>query len=207
MTSPAACAVDRSASPRRLTGLPAAAALIGEDLASTLAYAGLYAMTHDLRVSLAVGVAAGAGVIAWRLAHGRAVDAVQWMSLALVVGLGGLGLALHDPRFVMVKPSFAYLAIAAVMLKRGWMARYMPAVVREHGGDLVAGFERLWAGVMLAMAAANLALALAAGPAAWAAFLAIVPLAAKVGLVAGQYATLRIVVRRRVRRARGFTAG
>lgn len=202
-----ALAADPASAPRRPTGLPAAAALIGEDLASTLAYAALYAATHDLRVSLAVGVAAGAGVIAWRGAHGRPVDAMQWMSLALVVVLGGLGLALHQPRLVMVKPSFAYLAIAAVMLKRGWMERYMPAVVREHGGDLVRGFERLWAGVMVAMAAANLVLALAAGPAAWAAFMAVVPLALKVALIAAQYATLRIVVRRRVRRARGFTAG
>ena len=162
--------------------------------------------THDLRVSLAVGVAAGAGVIAWRKAHGRAVDALQWMSLLLVVVLGGMSLALHEPRLVMVKPSFAYLAVAAVMLKRGWMSRYMPAVVREHGGDLVLGFERLWAAVMVAMAVVNLVLALVAGPAAWAAFLAVVPLATKVGLIAAQYATLRIVVRRRVRRARRFTA-
>lgn len=204
MTALAAIA---SSPPRRLTGLPAAAALIAEDLASTLAYAGLYAATHDLRVSLAVGVAAGAGLIAWRLAHGRAVDAMQWMSLLLVVVLGGLGLALHEPRFVMVKPSFAYLLVGAVMLKRGWLQRYMPLVVREHGGDIVRTFERVWAAAMFAIAAANLGLALFAGPAAWAAFLAVAPLSTKLALIAAQYATLRIVVRRRVRRLRGFTAG
>lgn len=191
---------------RRLTGLPAAAAVLGEDLASTLAYAALYACTHSLLISLAVGLAAGAGAIAWRLARGRQVDAMQWMSLALVCVFGGLGLWLHDPRFVMVKPTIAYLAVAAVMLKPGWMARYMPAVVQAHGRDLVRGFEGVWAASMLAIAVANLALALRGDTAAWTAFLAVVPLGAKLALTATQYATLRVLVRRRVRGARAALA-
>ena len=191
---------DAPPSAPRLTGPAAGAALIAEDLASTLAYAGLYAVTHDLRVSLAVGVAAGLGAIGWRLARGRPVDAMQWTSLALVVVLGGLGLGLHDRRFVMVKPTLAYLAVAAAMLKPGWMARYMPARVRDHGADLVRGFEGVWAAAMAATAAANLVLALRGDVATWAAFLAVVPIASKIGLVAAQYVILRVVVRRRIRR-------
>ena len=184
--------------------------MIGEDLVSTLAYAALFAITHDLKASIAVGVAAGAAAIAWRRFKGRPVGAIQWMSLALVCVFGGLGLWLHDPRFVMVKPSIAYLAIAAVMLKPGWMARYMPAIVQAHGRDLVRGFEGVWAAAMLAIAAINLVLALRGDTAAWAAFLAVAPLGSKLALVAAQYATLRVVVRRRVLRAgppAGFTAG
>ena len=191
------------------SGLAAAALLIGEDLASTLAYAALYAVTHDLVLAIAVGIATGVGAIAWRRATGRPVGPIQWMSLALVCVFGGLGLWLHDPRFVMVKPTIAYVAVAAVMLKPGWMARYMPAIVQAHGRDLVRGFEGLWCAAMLAIAGVNLALALRGDVAAWAAFLAVAPLGAKLGLTAMQYATLRIVVRRRVRNARaaGFTAG
>lgn len=188
------------------TGLAAAALVIGEDLASTLAYAALYAVTHDLVVSIAVGIAAGAGTIAWRRATGRPVGAIQWMSLALVCVFGGLGLWLHDARFVMVKPTIAYVAVAAVMLKPGWMARYMPAIVQAHGRDLVRGFEGVWAASMLAIAAINLVLALRGDTAAWAAFLGVAPLGSKLGLTAVQYATLRIVVRRRVRRARAVSA-
>ena len=186
---------------RRRTGLPAALLMLGEDFVSTLAYAALYAVTHDLRVSVLVGVGVGAGAIVWRLSRGRPVDAVQWTSLALVVVFGGSGLWLHDPRYVMVKPTLAYLAVAAVMLKPGWMARYMPAVVRAHGPDLVQGFERLWAAAMATLAAVNLWLAVRGDVAAWTAFLAIAPLACKLGLTALQYGTLRIVVRRRVRAA------
>ena len=185
----------------RFTGLAAAGSLIAEDLVSTLAYAAAYAATHDLRVSMALGIGVGLAAIAWRRARARPVDAMQWMSLGLVVVFGALSLGLHDPRFIMLKPTLAYVALTAVMLKPGWMARYMPEPVRVHGLDLVRGFERVWAGAMLAIAGANLALAVLGDVAAWAAFFAIAPLASKVGLVAVQYAALRITVRRRIRRS------
>ena len=126
---------------------------------------------------------------------------MQWTSLALVGVFGALGLRLHDPRLLMVKPTLAYLTVAAVMLKPGWMARYLPGVVRTHAPDLVRSFERLWAGAMAALAAINLGLAVQGDVGAWTAFLAVAPLACKAGLTALQYATLRLVVRRRVRRA------
>ncbi len=182
------------------TGLAAAAAVIGEDLVSTLAYAGLYAITHDMRIALAVGVAAGGASIAWRRARGLRVDAMQWMSLALVLVFGGLGLGFHDPRFIMLKPTLAYVAVAAVMLKPGWMARYMPAPVQAHGADLVRGFERLWAAAMLLTAGANLVLAMHGDMATWAAFLAVAPISSKIVLVLLQYGVTRTMVRSRILR-------
>ena len=61
------------------------------------------------------------------------IDAMQWMSLGLVVVFGGASLLTHDPRFIMFKPTLIYVAIGAVMLKRGWMTRYMPPVALPWG--------------------------------------------------------------------------
>lgn len=190
-------------------GLLAAARLMGEDLLSTLVYAALFAATRNLLLSTGVAVAAGVAGVLWTRARGRRVDAIQLLSLGLVVVFGGLGLLTHDARFVMVKPTLAYLAVAAVMLKPGWLVRYMPQVVRDHGTDLVRGCERAWAGAMGLMALANGGFALWGDVRAWAAFVAVAPLASKLVLTALTYGVIRIGVRRRVLRARaaGFTGG
>ena len=72
----------------------------------------------------------------------------------------------------------------------------------RNGRAIVALLGCIFAGLVVA----GLLLALSGALGMLAAFLAVVPLATKVGLIAAQYATLRIVVRRRVRRARRFTA-
>ena len=56
---------------------------------------------------------------------------MTYASLALVIVLGSATLLTNDPRFVLAKPSIAHFAIGAIMLKRGWMLRYMPPIVTE----------------------------------------------------------------------------
>ena len=36
-----------------------------------------------------------------------------------------------DPRFVMLKPTLIYCIVGTVMLKPGWMTRYLPPIARE----------------------------------------------------------------------------
>ena len=62
---------------------------------------------------------------------------------------------------------------------------------------LMITFGYVWAGLMLATAASNLAVALWF-PALWPAFLAIVPISSKLLLFAVQYLTVRAYVRPRV---------
>jgi intracellular septation protein A len=123
---------------------------------------------------------------------------LQWASLGLVVVFGTLGVMTNDLRFLMVKPSIIYLAIGAVMLKRGWMLRYLPPVAGEHGAPLMIGFGYVWAGLMFLTAAANLIVAWRF-PALWPAFVAVVPMASKLGLFGVQFVTVRLIVERRVR--------
>lgn len=173
-----------------------------EDLLSTVFFMLLISLTHD--VTLATGAAIGIGVIQVTVCwvRRRPVDAMQWLSLGLVVVMGGATLLTHDPRFVMVKPTLILTAVGAVMLKRGWMNRYLPAIVTDNAPELGAFFGYVWAGMMFATAALNLALAFGTDARTWAVVMSIVPLAGKIGLFVIQYATLRILVGRKLRAAR-----
>jgi intracellular septation protein A len=113
------------------------------------------------------------------------------------VVFGTLGILTNDPRFLMAKPTIIYLAVGAVMLKRGWMLRYLPPIAGEHGKPLMIMFGYVWAGLMGLTALANLLVAVAY-PSAWPAFIAVVPLASKVALFAVQYTIIRFHVRRRI---------
>jgi intracellular septation protein len=37
----------------------------------------------------------------------------------------------NDPRFVPAKPAIGHFAIGAIMLKRGWLLRYVPPIAAE----------------------------------------------------------------------------
>ena len=48
---------------------------------------------------------------------------MQWMSLGLIVVLGSATMLTQSPRFIMIKPTIVHFAVAAAMLRRGWMLR------------------------------------------------------------------------------------
>jgi intracellular septation protein A len=170
------------------------------DFLSTIVFVAFYAITGNIRAGIALGIAVGIvqiGYIFWR---GNRPDVMQWASLALVVVLGSASLITHDPRFVMLKPSIGAFAIACVMLKRGWMARYLPAIVKENvaAGVLVA-WGYLWSATIFALGFANLFVALTLGPKIWTWYTAIVPISVQLGLFLLQYESLRWTVRRNIR--------
>src|ERR1700679_2767206 len=101
------------------------------DLASTFFFLVLYLLTRNIALSVALGIALGVAQIGWEFARKKPIDAMQWMSLVLVVGSGAATLVTADPRFVMVKPSLIYIVIGVVMLKPGWMNRYLPLLAIE----------------------------------------------------------------------------
>jgi intracellular septation protein A len=78
-----------------------------------------------------VAVAAGLAQLARILATGRQVEPMQWISLGLVVVLGGATVLTQSPRFMMVRPTIVHLAVAVAMLWRGWMIRYLPEIVLQ----------------------------------------------------------------------------
>ncbi len=52
-----------------------------------------------------------------------------------------------------------YAAVGVVMLKPGWMTRYAPPIAQTYGADMMPVFGYVWAALMFATGAANLALA------------------------------------------------
>ena len=170
------------------------------DLISTLVFVALSALTHNVILATVVAMAAGAARVAWLRMHGERVNAMQWMSLGLVVVFGAATLFTNDPRFMMAKPTIVYILVGAAMLERGWMLPYLPPAAREHLDDRVmVGWGYVWAGLMFLTAALNMVFALATSLAVWSAFVAIFPAASKIALFAIQYLAIRELAIRNAR--------
>ncbi len=175
-----------------------AAKLLLLDMASTFFFLGLYLLTKNIPLSVALGIALGIAQIGWEFARKKPIDTMQWMSLFLVVGSGAATLVTADPRFVMVKPSLIYIVVGMVMLKPGWMNRYLPPIAMEVVPDLVFIFGFVWSGLMFFSAALNVIVALNFSVVAWASSMSVYGVVSKLGLFLIQYTTMRYIgVRRR----------
>ncbi len=172
------------------------------DLLSTFVFVGMFAVTHSVYASFGLAIAVGLGRIARQTLRRTPIDSMQWLSLFLVVAFGGVALITHNPLFIMLKPTLIYSAVGIVMLRRGWMNRYVPPIAQIHGADVVILFGYVWAVLMFTTAAANLGIALQASHATWAWFIGVFPIASKVGLILVQYTAMRAIIRRRIRAAR-----
>ena len=174
---------------------------LAADLLSSLVFAGLLAVIHDAAIATGIAIAVGVAQLGYTLARGRKPDAMQWLSLVLVMGFGGASLIFHDPRFIMFKPSLIYVAVGVTMLTPGWMTRYMVPDALEWSRDVVFVFGYIWAAMMFASAGLNAFMAIKGDPKAWAEFFTIFPIASKGGLFAVQYLATRAIVMRRMRAA------
>jgi intracellular septation protein A len=175
------------------------------DLCSTLLFVGLYALTGSVYLATGLGILAGLSQIAYLKLRRARIDAMQWMSLCLVLLFGAASLLTHDPRFVMLKPCLIYVAIGSVMLKPGWMIRYAPPIALIWSADLIKTFGQAWAGLMFLTSALNLLMVVHGDPRLWAVFIGVFPIASKLLLFAVQYAVTRTVVIARMRAARAPT--
>jgi intracellular septation protein A len=127
---------------------------------------------------------------------------MSYASLVLVIVLGSATLLTHDPRFVLAKPAIAHFAIGAIMLKRGWMLRYMPPLVAETIPEYVtiAGFA--WAALMFALGLGVIAVASTGDIKLWAFYVSVIAIGAKLAAFALQYVAFRVLVTNRVRSIR-----
>jgi len=98
---------------------------------------------------------------------------------------------------VMIKPSLIYAIVGVVMLKRGWLNRYLPPIAIEMVPDVVFGF--VWSGLMFFSAALNVIAALNFDAGSWAAFMSVYGIVSKVALLLIQYGTMRFIGVRRHR--------
>jgi intracellular septation protein len=170
-----------------------------EDFLSAIVFFAVYALTGSLAIGVGLAIAVGLAQVARRKLAGQPVDPMQWMSLALVIVLGSATILFHTPRLMMIKPSIAHLSIAAVMLRRGWMSRYLPPIAREHlGAPIVDAAGYAWAALIAALGVANLVIALECSVATWAWFISFGAIGAKLVAFALQYVVFRAIIIRRI---------
>ena len=109
---------------------------LASDFLSTILFMAVWLITGDVRIATGLAIVAALAQLVWMKRTGAAINAMQWASLGLVVVLGLATLLTHDSRFVMMKPSIAHFVIGAIMLKPGWMSRYMPPIVLDNAPRL-----------------------------------------------------------------------
>jgi len=173
---------------------------LAEDFLSALIFLGIYLATGNLPVAVGVAMTVAAGQFALAKWRGRRLEAMQWLSLGLVVALGAVTLITNDSRFMMAKPSFIHFAIGVVMLRPGWMDRYLPAVVKEnlpHQIIVLTGYA--WAGLMFALGLANLYVAANYSPIVWGYFLSIGATGAKIVAFFAQYFVFQVLIRQKLK--------
>ena len=176
-----------------------AAKLLLLDLASTIFFLVLFLLTHNIVLSVGFGIALGLAQIGTKFVRGKSIDTMEWLGLFLVIAAGTATLLTDDPRFVLFKPSVIYTIVGVVMLKSGWMNRYLPAIARAVVPDvaIVVGF--VWAGLMFVSAAVNAFVAVTCSVATWALVMPIFGIVSKVVVFLFGFAAMRIVAVRRVR--------
>lgn len=172
------------------------------DSLGIIVFAVLLALGADIVVATIAGTVVAVAVVGCELVRGKKVAALQWISLASVLLTAAATLTTGDPRFVMAKPTIVYLIVGTVMLRRGWLDRYIPPEQKALVGDVMDRFGMIWAALMFLSAALNLIVAVFFTQ-WWPLFVGIFPLASKFGLFAVHVAVVHVVGRNRLRRRGG----
>ena len=172
------------------------------DFLSAILFLAVYLLSGNLFAAAGIAVAAGLAQLARLKLAGRRIEPMQWMSLGLVVVLGGATVLTQSPRFIMVKPSIIHFAVAAAMLRRGWMIRYLPEIVLRNVPEptiVAAGYA--WAALLTALGLTNLIIALHFDFVTWAWFISFGSVGAKLAAFVLQYGVFRAIVRQRIARS------
>ena len=115
---------------------------------------GIYAATG-------VAIAATVVQIGWCWLRHRKVDAMQWVSLAIIVVFGGATLALQDETFIKWKPTVLYWLFAVVLMGSaiGWRRNLIRAMMEKSVGlpdHIWSRLNAAWAGFFALMGVLNL---------------------------------------------------
>ncbi len=85
------------------------------DFIAILLFFGTYTVTKDIILATVVAVAAGLLQAAYTFVRFKKLNAMQWLSLVLIVVFGGLTIVLKDRTFFMLKTTILTWMMAAVM--------------------------------------------------------------------------------------------
>jgi intracellular septation protein A len=177
-------------------------AKLATDFLSTIVFLTLYLVSGNVVLATCVAIAGAVAQVIYSRAKRQPLSFMTYASLALVIVLGSATLLTNDPRFVLAKPSIAHFAIGAIMLKRGWMLRYMPPIVAETIPEYVTFAGYAWAALMFVLGLGTIATALSGDLKLWAIYVSVGLVGAKLAAFAVQYVAFRLLVTNRIRAAR-----
>lgn len=132
---------------------------IVRDLLGTFVFVALFLFTHNIELATACGISLVLAQTVLMKLRKRPIGALHWLSLVLISMFGGATILFHSRYFIMVKPTILWLALGVVMLRRDWMAPYLPPIVTENLPDakiVRAGY--VYAALMFVLAVINLAI-------------------------------------------------
>ena len=175
---------------------------LGTDFLSAIVFLTLYLTTGNVVLATSVAIAGAVAQVVYSRVKRQPLGFMTYASLGLVIVLGSATLLTNDPRFVLAKPSIAHFAIGAIMLKRGWMLRYVPPIVSETIAEYVTIAGYAWAALMFALGAGTIAVASTGDLKLWALYVSVVLIGAKLTAFAVQYVAFRVLVTNRIRAAR-----
>jgi intracellular septation protein len=176
-------------------------ARLASDFFSTIVFLVLYLITGDVLLATSVAIVGAVAQLIHARVKGAQLSFMTYASLALVIVLGSATLVTSDPRFVLAKPSIAHFAVGAIMLKLGWMLRYLPPIVVETIPEYVTIAGYGWAALMFALGAGTIAAAMTGDIRLWALYVSVIAVGAKVAAFAVQYVAFRMLVKSRLRAA------
>jgi intracellular septation protein len=180
---------------------------LAEDMASMILFVVVLEITNSLLhielsratlIAVAAGMVLGVCQIAWHTVRKEKIDAMQWLSVALVIAGGVATFLTNNPVFVMMKPSVIHVIVGAFMLKKGWMNRYLPDVAQMLVPDIAVLFGFVWSGLMFFTAVLNVVVALKVDALTWAKWMSLWGTGSLIGLFLIQFAIMRFIGRRRV---------
>ena len=176
-------------------------ARLATDFFSTIVFLALYLITDNVVLATSVAIAGAVAQVVYSRFKGKPLGFMTYASVGLVMVLGSATLLTNDPRFVLAKPAIGHFAIGIIMLKRGWMLRYMPPLVAETIPEYVTVAGYAWAALMFALGAGTIAVASTGDLRLWAFYVSVVLIGAKIAAFAVQYVAFRILVINRIRAA------
>jgi len=130
----------------------------------------------DIYTATIVAMVATIGQILWVYYRHRKIDAMQWISLVMIVVFGSLTIFLHDKTFIQLKPTALYwlfsgaLFISAQFFNKNWIQLMMGKQItlkRESEKFVWQKLNFAWACFFFAMGCLNLYIAFEYSEEAW----------------------------------------
>lgn len=142
----------------------AAHALAVQYMGGLIAGGKLSAEQSPIMLATAVGIIATVLQIVYLIVRGRKVDGMLWLSLGVIVVMGGLTIYFHDDNFIKWKPTILYFAFALALLvaQLGFRTNLMRKVMEEQVKLPESVWARVgfaWIGFFLFQGALNLLMA------------------------------------------------